>query len=87
MGIRDPQRGTQHLQAVWSRACTEWDYRPLPLGVGDVQPKAGSTGHCDKLKAVFSASLRHPEHGRRSEVPPTPKDDIRPLPRGEGLLV
>lgn len=45
MGICDPQTGTQHVQAVWSGACTEWDYRPLPLGVGDVQPKAGSTGH------------------------------------------
>lgn len=27
MGIRDPQRGSQHLQAVWSRARTEWDCR------------------------------------------------------------
>lgn len=87
MGIRDPQRGSQHLQAVWSRARTEWDCRPLPLGVGDVQPEAGSTGHCDKLKAVSSASLSHPEHRRWSEVPPEPKDDIRPLPRGKGLLV
>lgn len=58
-----------------------------PLPVGEAQPEAGSTGHGDKLKVVSGPSPGHPEHGRWGEVPPEPKDDIRPLPRGAGLLV